>query len=265
VYRGLDIGTAKVTADERARVVHHGLDLVEPDAPFSVADFRDHALSVLRDLADRGGIGLLVGGTGLWLRAIALGLDTDALPSDRGVRAALEARLASDGLAPLVEDLTARAPTLAASVDLANPRRVVRALEIATLRGDAPRPVARGYPAPIVWLGLDVTDRAEHARRIAVRARQQFDDGLIDEARALRERFDPSLPAFSAIGYREAWSVLDGERTLDEAIDDDVRRNVQFSKRQRTWFRSEPDVTWLEGGPDATAHALALAARVAGR
>jgi len=82
VYRGLDIGTAKVTAEERARVVHHGLDLVEPDQPFSVADFRDHALGVLRDLASRGGIGLLVGGTGLWLRAVARGLDTDALPSD---------------------------------------------------------------------------------------------------------------------------------------------------------------------------------------
>jgi tRNA dimethylallyltransferase len=256
VYRGLDIGTAKVTAEERARVVHHGLDLVEPDQPFSVADFRDHALGVLRDLASRGGIGLLVGGTGLWLRAVARGLDTDALPSDPAMRAALELRLATDGLGPLVDELLTRAPTLAGTVDLANPRRVVRALEIATIQGDAPRPAPRGYPAPLVWLGLDLADRAEHTRRISARARQQFDDGLIDEARALRERFDPTLPAFSAIGYREAWSVLDGERSLEEAIDADARRNVQFAKRQRTWFRGEPEVTWLDAGSDATPMAL---------
>ena len=252
MYRGLDIGTAKVTAEERARVVHHGLDLVEPDEPFSVADFRAHALEVLRDLGGRGGIGLLVGGTGLWLRAVARGLDTDALPSDAALRAAIEDRLAGEGLAPLVADLSARAPSLAATVDLANPRRVVRALEIATLQGDIPRPAPRGYPAPVVWLGLDLADRDEHARWIAARARQQFDAGLIDEARALRERYDPGLPAFSAIGYREAWSVLDGERSLEDAIADDARRNVRFAKRQRTWFRAEPDIAWLDAGSSAS-------------
>jgi len=261
VYRGLDIGTAKVTVEERARVVHHGLDLVDPDQPFSVAEFREHALGVLRDLAARGGIGLLVGGTGLWLRTVARGLDTEALPSDVAVRGALERRPATDGLAPLVDELQRRAPTLATTVDLANPRRVVRALEIASLQGDAPRPAPRGYPAPVVWLGLDLADGAEHARRIAARAGQQFDDGLIEEARALRDRFDPTLPAFSAIGYREAWSVLDGERTLDEAIADDARRNVQFAKRQRTWFRSEPDITWLDVGTDPTAAAVTVAER----
>jgi tRNA dimethylallyltransferase len=262
VYLGLDIGTAKVTAAERARVVHHGLDLVEPDQPFSVADFRTHALGVLRDLARRGGIGLLVGGTGLWLRAVGRGIDTDALPSDPETRAALEARLIADGLPPLVADLRATAPRLAAAVDLANPRRVVRALEIATLQGDVPRPAPRGYPAPVVWLGLDIADRAVHARRIAGRARQQFDDGLIDEARALRERFDPTLPAFSAIGYRDAWSVLDGKRTLEEAIADDARRNEQFAKRQRTWFRSEPAITWLDSTDDPTRRAVDASRRL---
>jgi tRNA dimethylallyltransferase len=250
VYRGLDIGTAKVGAAERARVVHHGLDLVDPDQPFSVADFRSHALAALEALAARGGIGLLVGGTGLWLRAVARGLDTDALPSDPVVRQTLEARLAASGLDALTGELTARAPTAAARIDLRNPRRVVRALEIATLRGDAPLPAAQGYPAPVVWLGLDLDDRGKHARRIETRARGQFDAGLVEEARALRERFDPDLPSFSAIGYREAWSVLDGERTLDDAIADDARRNVQFAKRQRTWFRAEREITWLEASGD---------------
>jgi tRNA dimethylallyltransferase len=125
---------------------------------------------------------------------------------------------------------------------------VIRALEIAELRGDGPRPAPRGYPGPVTWIALTV-DRAEHDRRIATRARQQFDDGLIDEAVALRERYDPGLAAFSAIGYREAWDVADGRLTLDEAVAADARRNVAFARRQGTWFRSEPDIVWL----DATA------------
>jgi tRNA dimethylallyltransferase len=246
VYRGLDIGTAKATPNERARVVHHGLDLVDPDAPFSVADFRAHALRNLEALGSRGGVGILAGGTGFWLRAVARGMDTDALPSDARVRASLEGRLEREGLESLADELTTRAPTAAARVDLHNPRRVVRALEIATLRGDEPQPAPLGYPASVLWLGLDVRDVAEHRRRIGARARGQFDAGLIDEARALRERYDPTLPAFSAIGYREAWAVLDGRTTRDEAINEDARRNVAFAKRQRTWFRSEPGVTWLD-------------------
>ena len=120
----------------------------------------------------------------------------------------------------------------------------MRALEIAELAGDLPRPAALGYPGPSTWIGLTV-EPAIHADRIARRAQAQFDAGLLDEARALRERFAPTSPAFSAIGYREAWAVLDGELTLPAAIELDVRRNVAFAKRQRTWFRSEPDIAWL--------------------
>ncbi len=151
---------------------------------------------------------------------------------------------------------------LAAETDLANPRRVIRALEIAELRGDGPRPGPRGYDGPVVWLGLTV-ERAEHERRIAARARGQFEDGLIEEAVALRERFDPGLPAFSAIGYQEAWDVADGRRTLDEAVAADAQRNIAFAKRQRTWFRSEPGITWLDAtATDPVEAALECARRV---
>ncbi len=245
VYRGMDIGTAKVSSAERARVPHAGLDLVDPPERFALADFVAHASTVLGDLERRGGVALLVGGTGLYLRAIARGLDMNALPDDPAVRARLESELRSEGLAALVERLLVVAPTLASETDTANPRRVLRALEIAELRGDGPRPALRGYSGPLVWLAL-VVGRADHERRIVARARQQFDAGLVAEAVALRERFDPNLPAFSAIGYREAWDVADGRRTLDEAIDLDARRNIAFAKRQRTWFRSEADVTWLD-------------------
>ena len=226
-----------------------------PTQPFSVADFAAHARGVLADLARDGGVAILAGGTGLYLRAVGRGLDTDALPSDPALRARLEADLVADGLLASVTRLEELAPALAAGVDTRNPRRVVRALEIAELRGDGPPPPPRGYPGPIAWLGLAVHPHA-HAARIATRARAQFDAGLIEEARALRERFDPGLPAFSAIGYREAWAVLDGELTRDAAIELDAQRNLAFSKRQRTWFRSEPDITWLdatEGLPTETA------------
>ncbi len=249
VYRGLDIATAKATVEERQRVVHHGIDLVEPDQPFSVAEFRMHALRALEALGSRGGIGILAGGTGFWLRTVFAGIDTDSLPSDQEVRSRLEAELTRDGVASLADRLTTLAPTLASRTDLRNPRRVVRALEIASLQGDAPLPEPVGYPAPVLGLQL-VVEAPEHLRRITERARAQFDAGLVDEARALRERFDPSLPAFSAIGYRESWSYLDGEITLDQAVEQDARRNVLFAKRQRTWFRSERTLEILDATDD---------------
>ncbi|MBF8289938.1 MAG: tRNA delta(2)-isopentenylpyrophosphate transferase [Chloroflexi bacterium] len=136
-----------------------------------------------------------------------------------------------------------------------------RALEIAEIVGDRPLPEPRGYTAPIAWLGLDVP-RDAHARWIADRARAQFAAGLVDEARSLRERYDPTLPAFSAIGYAESWALLDGEIDRETAIERNMARNVAFAKRQRTWFRREPEIEWL----DPTADALdPLALRVARR
>ena len=245
VFRGLDIATAKASAGERARVCHHGLDLVDPDAAFSVADFVAHASIVLADLARRDGVAILAGGTGLYLRAVARGLDTDALPSDPVVRARIEAELERDGVPAAAARLAGLAPTLAATVDLRNPRRVARALEIAELGGDRPRPPVRGYPGRLAWLGLRV-ERDVHRERIVRRAHAQFASGLIEEARALRSRFEPALPAFSAIGYREAWAVIDGDLTMEAAIELDASRNLAFARRQGTWFRGEPGISWLD-------------------
>jgi tRNA dimethylallyltransferase len=259
VYRGLDIGTAKVSAADRERIPHHGLDLVEPDEPFSVADFASHARGVLAGIALSAGVAILAGGTGLYLRAVARGLDTDELPHDPEIRARIEAELSETGLPAAAGRLAIIAPTLAARTDLRNPRRVARALEIAELRGDAPRPEPRGYDGPVSWLGLTV-DPSTHRRWIAERARAQFDAGLVEEARALRERYDPALPAFSAIGYREAWAVIDGTMKHDQAIAEDARRNVAFAKRQRTWFRSEPGIAWLDAGATPLDRAREVAA-----
>lgn len=245
VFRGLDIGTAKVSPADRADVPHHGIDLVDPDEAFSVADFARRARGVLADVGRADGVAFLVGGTGLFLRAVARGLDTEALPADPDARAALEAELIADGPAALRERLRREAPILAARTDLANPRRVVRALEIAAVAGDGPRPAPRGYGGTVTWIGLSVEEDA-HRRRILARARSQFEAGLLDEARELRRRFDPALPAFTAIGYREAWAVVDGVDTPEAAIERVAARTIAFARRQRTWFRSEPDIAWVD-------------------
>ena len=261
VFRGMDIGTAKASPAERAGVPHHGLDLVEPDEPFSVADFVRHVRGVLPGIAAQHGVAILAGGTGLYLRAVARGLDTDALPADPLVRAEVEAGLAEEGLGATVARLRELAPRLASRIDVANPRRVARALEIAELRGDAPPPPPLGYAGPVAWLGLRLAPDV-HRRWIGRRAREQFDAGLVEEARALRERFDPALPSFSAIGYREAWAVLDGTLGREAAIELDATRNLQFAKRQATWFRREPDIEWLDAAGEVTVPAIAAARRL---
>ena len=266
VYRGLDLGTAKATVADRRDVPHAGLDLVDPPERFTVTDFVHHAAGVLADVAAAGpgGLAILVGGTGLYLRAVATGLAVDDLPTDPALRASLEADLERDGLPALAGRLVALAPVLATTVDLANPRRVVRAYELAILRGDRPRPAPRGYDGPLAWIGLEA-DPATHRGWIEGRARQQFDAGLVEEAVALRERWDPTLPCFSAIGYREAWAVADGEASLEEAVDLDARRNLAFARRQATWFRSEPDIGWLDAGSDGLRQAgLETARRLLG-
>jgi tRNA dimethylallyltransferase len=253
----MDIGTAKVGAAERGRIPHHGLDLVDPDQPFSVADFRRHALDALAGISARGRLAILVGGTGLYLRAVARGIAVDALGHDPAIRATIEQRLAADGLGPLVEELRQVAPSVASDIDLANPRRVVRALERALLAGDTPPPGPVGYPAPVVWLG-SVPDPVGYPAVIEARARAQFAHGLLDEAAGLRERYGEEPRAFGAMGYREAFDVLSGRATLEEAIATDARRTRAYARRQGTWFRSEPDIIWLPAGQERVASALRL-------
>jgi tRNA dimethylallyltransferase len=246
VYRGLDIGTAKVPPADRRGIPHHGLDLVDPDESFSVADFANHAANALHGIASRNGTAILVGGTGLYLRAVARGLALDQVPFDPALRANLELEFEAEGLAPLVERLKHLAPNLAATVDLHNARRVVRALEIAELQGDEPLPEARGYPGPSTWLGLTVAPPT-HREWIAHRAQAQFEAGLVDEAAAIRARgYADTLRSLSAFGYPEAFAVLDGRMTLEDAIAEDARRNTQFAKRQATWFRGEPGIAWFD-------------------
>ena len=253
VYRGMDVGTAKPTLEERRGVPHHGLDLADPNEPFSVADFVEHATGVLAALAEADGLAVLAGGTGFWIAAVAGGLPVEQLPWDPVMRATLEADLTRNGLPSLAARLESRAPGLARRTDLRNPRRVVRALEIACLAGDIALPASRGYPGPILRIGLDVADRALHRERIARRAEVQLDGGILPEAESLRARFDPALPAFSGIGYHEAWDLLDGRLDRSGYLAVNVRRNVAFARRQRTWFRREQADLLLDAADARTA------------
>jgi tRNA dimethylallyltransferase len=252
----MDIGTAKVDTATRALIPHHGLDLVGPEEPFTAADFRAHALEALRGIAARGRIAILVGGTGLYLRIMARGIPLDEAGHDAVLRAELEARLAADGgIGDLVAELRMVAPGLAARTDLANPRRVVRTLERARLMGDRPPPEPAGYPSTVAWLGTRL-ERAEHDRAIEARARDQFDHGLLDEAAGLRERYGPDLRSYSAMGYREAFAVLDGRWDRETAIAADALRTRQYARRQETWFRGEPDIAWLRDSDDRISAAI---------
>ncbi len=267
VYRGMDIGTAKPTPAELAAAPHHCLDLVDPDEDFSASDYRRAALTALGDIATRDGIALLVGGTGLYLRSVARGFPLEGGSSDPAVRAKLDARYAEAGLEPLVTELRECDPDAATAIDLRNPRRVIRALERATLTGSAAPPKPEGYPAPVTWLGL-APHPDTHRRNIEARIEHHFASGLLDEAERLGARYRTDLPAFSAMGYREAFDVLAGRIDIDEAKARDAKRTWAYARRQRTWFRAEPDITWLEaeeGSTGGAAEALSRFLRDIGR
>ncbi len=260
VYRGMDIGTAKVTAGERALAPHHGLDLVDPDEPFSVSLYQEEALAALAGISGRGRVAMLVGGTGLYIDAVARGVPYDEAPHDAEVRARLETELAELGLPACAERLRQLAPSLAGRTDLANPRRVVRALERAILVGDKSPAPPRGYPAPVLWLGLRL-DHALHRERIAHRAAGQFAGGLLTEAARLRSRFSPDLPALSALGYREAIAVVEGRMTREAALGETIVRTRAYARRQRTWFGAAHDIRWLDADGDPLSPAQAAVER----
>ncbi len=245
VYRGLDIGTAKPDAAERAAVPSFGFDLVDPDRTFSAGDYLEAIRAAAPAIAAGGAPPIVVGGTGLYVKCLTEGLD--AAPSDPERRAAAEALLAAEGLAALQAATRALDPRQYARLrDPENPRRVVRAYEL--LASGHSLPAAEERPKPKI-AGLRLPPDELRAR-IARRARQMFAYGLVDEVRALRARF-PALSetARHAIGYEEAGLVLDGAIAEEEAIRRTTLRTHQYAKRQMTWFRHQADVVWIDVGP----------------
>jgi tRNA dimethylallyltransferase len=248
VYRGMDVGTAKAGPAARRRVPHHLLDVVDPDEPFTVAEWVDHARIAVAEISGRGRIPLLVGGTGLYVSALVDGHDYAAQPWSPEIRRRLTEELEADGLEALVARLEAGDPGAAAAIDLRNPRRVLRALERFEAGGGGATPQATPYAGRVALLGLD-RPREVLYRRIDERAAWLFANGLLDEVRRLGdEGFGPELHPMTGHGYAEAAAHLAGEWTLEQAVAVTARRTRQYAKRQLTWFRSDPRLLWIQAG-----------------
>ena len=261
VYRGLDIGTAKPSAAERARVPHHLIDIIDASQAYSAARFVGDATRLIGEIAARGRLPLLVGGTMLYFKALFDGLD--AMPAaDRAVRAALAAQAARDGAYALYEELQRVDPVTAARLPPGDSQRIQRALEVFRVSG---KPLAEHHSvkparkphAPLI--SLEPADRAWLHARIEERFRRMLADGLVREVRELRRRreLSPDLPSMRCVGYRQTWEALESG-TLDALAERGIAATRQLAKRQLTWLRSMPERQVIAcDAPDAAAQVVA--------
>jgi tRNA dimethylallyltransferase len=267
VYRGMDIGTAKPSAAERAAVPHHLIDIVEPSDRYSAARFVADARAAIDAIRGRGAIPLLVGGTMLYLKALFAGLD--ALPAaDAAVRAELDERAARAGWPALHAELAVIDPTSAARIAANDSQRIQRALEVHRLSG---RPLSAWHTAPAgrmpPLVSLEPSDRAWLHGRIGERFAAMLAAGFVDEVRRLRARgdLDPALPSMRAVGYRQAWAALErGNVDAGALAASATAATRQLAKRQLTWLRSMPSRSVVAcDGDDAVAQVVRIATRLA--
>ncbi len=249
VYRRMDIGTAKATAEERALVPHHMIDLIDPDQEFSVAQFVDLARPLVEEIHQRGNIPCIVGGTGLYIRALLGGL-ADTPTGDQSLRDKLHQREEEDGAGTLHADLQQIDPQAAERIHPRNVVRIVRALEVYHVSGrtltelqqqhrfaDQPYRVLKFAPAQ---------ERAELYRRIDLRAQQMLDAGLVDETRAIIKSYSAELKALRTLGYREVVRFLESHGEKERMLEEIRTATRQYAKRQLTWFRNESEIIWVD-------------------
>jgi len=252
VYRGMDIGTAKPDAATLAVAPHRVIDLREPHEPYSAAEFRDDALTALREITQRGQLPVLVGGTSLYLRALLHGL-SEMPAAHPMIRAQIDAEAKTRGWAALHVELQTVDPKAAARIHVSDAQRIQRALEVWRVSG---RPISawqqsalrRPFPWRVLKLVLAPRDRSVLHERIAQRFDAMLQAGLIDEVRRLRAdpRLHAGLPSMRAVGYRQTWELLDGRGDLEELRTRGVAATRQLAKRQLTWLRAQFDARWLD-------------------
>ncbi len=256
VYRGFDIGTAKPGAAARRSVPHHLIDILEPAEPYSAGEFARRARGAIAEIRARHRLPIVVGGSGLYLRALMRGI-SPLPPADPDLRAALRGRLRRQGLEALRSELAELDPATEERLAAGDTQRVLRALEVALSTGRplsewiARRPFGEAA-MPALWAGLTLP-RPILYDRIAARARRMIETGWVSEVASLLDRgLDVSLPAFQAIGYREIARHVQGEWSLEEALESTVRATRRFAKRQMTWFQREEEILWFSSlEPDA--------------
>jgi len=251
VYRGLDVGSAKPDAATRAQFPHSLVDIRDPEQPYSAAEFRRDALAAMGDATTAGRLPVLVGGTGLYFRALELGL-SELPDADPATRATIEREAQRLGWRAMHGRLAIADPAAAGRIHPNDPQRIQRALEVIALTG---RPLsaqqggrAQRLPYRVLKIVVSPPDRALLHERIAQRFRDMLEAGLVDEVRKLRER--PGLTAdhasMRAVGYRQAWEYLDGDFDLDALVDRGIAATRQLAKRQVTWLRGEHDALWFD-------------------
>ena len=251
LYKGLTVGTAKVTPEETHGIPHHAVDLLEPDQPFSVADFTALASRLEADLSARGKLPILVGGTGLYVQSFLYGVRFTAEKTPDGLREQLAAELKEKGPAAMYAELQTADPEAAAAIHPNNQVRVLRALEHYRATGKklseqkaASLPPEKPYRSLI--LGLDFPDRAQLYRRIDLRVDRMMEQGLLDEAKLVYDNRGRFKTAAQAIGYKEFFPYFAGESDVGPCVEKLKQASRNYAKRQLTWFRHMEDVVWLD-------------------
>ena len=247
VYRGMDIGTAKPSAAERKRVPHHLIDLIDPTESYSAGRFRADCVDAIGEIQGRGKVPLVVGGTMLYYKALAQGIDE--LPvAEPGLRAQIDARAARHGWPALHADLARVDPVTAARLSPNDAQRIQRALEVWELTGkpisELQRSANPGLPFQLRAYALVPEDRAQLHQRIAQRFDRMLKDGLVEELKGLRGKYElhAGLPSMRCVGYRQAWGYLEGEYGKAELREKGIAATRQLAKRQLTWLRSLPGI-----------------------
>ena len=262
IYKGLDVGTAKVTPEETCGIPHHGVDILTPDKTFSVADFTAMAVELEQQISARGHLPILVGGTGLYVQSFLYGVRFAEEKAPAGLREQLTAELAEKGGAAMYEELRSVDPEAAAAIHPNNQVRVLRALEhyratgkkLSEQKADS-LPPERPYRSLI--LGLDFPDRAGLYRRIDLRVDKMLDDGILQEAEYVWQNRETFRTAAQAIGYKEFFPYFEGAAPLEVCTEKLKQASRNYAKRQLTWFRHMDGVVWLDAGaPDAAETAL---------
>lgn len=259
IYRFMDIGTAKPTVEERAQVPHHLIDIVDPDQEFAIAQFQEMAYQTIDRIHQAGGIPLLVGGTGLYIRAVTEGLKIPQVSPDPEFRAILAEKANKEGYQALFVDLQTVDPVSASRIDPRNVRRVIRALEVFKVTGIpfSSHQVKEPPPYDIFTFGL-TRPRAELYERIDRRVDIMVKAGLVSEVERLVEMgYGFHLPSMSGIGYRQIGLFLEGKLNLQEAVQMVKYETHRYTRQQNNWFRLEnPDIRWLSPGEEALSSAL---------